>query len=399
MMTRRTRRFGFPVVSLALALCSFRPVGAAPEAAPLVPAASAASSPADTDPTAEPPLPPVFQPSPIPLGHGVLVGGALDLRTRDANSGRTGGVWVNAAELDFQHAITKKNDPKGKIVLQLIAEDPPDRHDSRDIQVGEAYLLYRIPLHTDTGTTAFLKLGQFQIPFALLAVYDPHLSVIQPLYSQSLGLRTDWGVALTGTFYGYLQYDFALTTGTGPNHADVDPNRLITFRLGRTFITRNGVVTVGGSLLSGRLPVTDLDSLHPFANELPPSGRVRLDHRDSIGDTFTPKTRIAGDVTYTYKRATVRGEAMSGADRDSRVQGYYAEGAYGFTPRLSALAAHSLWIYPVGNSSSTRTSGGLSYALGPRLSLSAVYEYLRDAPRDADSQVRHRLTLQALLRF
>lgn len=398
MKVRRARRPVCLAASLTLSLCclcSFQPVSAASDPAPLVPPAA----PAATTPTGEPPLPPVFQPSPIPLGHGVLVGGALDVRTRSATSGRTGGIWVNAAELDFQHAITKKNDPKGKVVLQLIAEDPPDRRRSQDIQVGEAYLLYRLPIHTDTGTTAFAKVGQFQIPFGLLAVYDPHLAVIQPLYSQSLGLRTDWGLALSGTFYGYLQYDFALTTGTGPNRADVDLNRLVTFRLGRTFATRNGVVTVGGSLLSGRLPVTDLDALHPVAVELPPSGRVRLDHRDQTGSTFTPKTRIAGDVTYTYKRATVRGEAMIGADRDNRVQGFYAEGSYGFTPRVAALAAHSLWIYPVGNSSSTRTSGGLTYSLGRRLSLSTVYEYLRDAPRDADSRVRHRLTLQVLLRF
>lgn len=390
------RRTALPLAGLTLALLPFlvglRPGGAAPTPAPLVPAATAPA------PTGEPPLPPAFQPSPIPLGHGVLVGGALDLRTRQSDAGRTGGAWVNTAELDFQHAITKRNDPKGKIVLQIIAEDPPDTRRGRDLQLGEAYLLYRLPVRFDPGTTAFAKLGQFQIPFALLAVYDPHLSVVQPLYSQSLGLRTDWGLGLSGTLYGYLQYDFSLTTGTGPNHADVDPNRLIAFRLGRTFVTRNGAVTVGGSLLSGRLPVTDTDATHPFAQELPPSGRVRAYRTDTRGEHFTPKTRTAGDATYTRGRTTARGEAMIGADRDARVQGYYAEANYGFTPTVSALAAHSLWVYPVGNSSASRTSGGLTYSRG-RLSLAAVYEYLRDAPRAADSNVRHRLTLQALLRF
>ena len=77
-------------------------------------------------------------------------------------------------------------------------------------------------------------------------------------------------MALSGRFYGYLNYDFAVTTGTGPNHLDVNPNRVVTFRLGRTFATRNGVVNVGGSLLQGRLPITDLTAENPFAVELPP---------------------------------------------------------------------------------------------------------------------------------
>ena len=68
----------------------------------------------------------------------------------------------------------------------------------------------------------------------------------------------------------------ALTTGTGPDHLYANPNRVVTFRLGRTFTTRNGVVNVGGSLLQGRLPITDLTTANPFAVELPPSGRVRM---------------------------------------------------------------------------------------------------------------------------
>ena len=154
---------------------------------------------------------------------------------------------------------------------------------------------------------------------------------MQPLEDQSLGLRTDWGLALSGTLYGDLQYDFALTTGSGPNHAAVDTSRLVTGRLGRTFDTRNGLVVVGTSLLSGRLPVTDLSVASPFAVDLPPSGRVRADRFDTDGDRYTPKTRIAVDGTYTYAAVTARGEAEVGADKNNRVQGYYAEGDYAFS--------------------------------------------------------------------
>ncbi len=353
--------------------------------------------PADAAPPDEP-LPPVFQPSPIPLGRGLLIGGALDVRTRTAQTGRRGGVWVNTAELDFQRPITAKGQARGNIVLQLIAEDPPDIAHGQDIQVGEAYLLYKIPLRNDTGTTSYIKLGQFQIPFGLLAVYDPHLRIIQPLYSESLGLRTDYGAALSGTFYGYLQYDFSITTGTGPNHAVFDPNRLVTFRLGRSFSTRNGLLTVGGSLLSGRLPVTDLDTDNPYAVELPPSGRSRPNRLGPDG-RFTPKTRIAGDFTYTFRSVTARGEAHAGADKNNRILGYYIEGDYGFLPRTSVLLARSLFVYPTGNSNASREYVGLSYEAGRGLSVSAVYQYLRDVPRSAFGQVRHRFTVQAVLRF
>ena len=392
MTVGRSRRWLFVALFL-LAVSLVTPTCRAqtPAAPPLVPPAPDTAGPAT--------LPPVFAPSPIPLGDGLLVGGALDLRTRTSTSGRQG-VWVNSAELDLQQPISSHGQPRGNIVIQLMAEDPPDvRHAAADVQIGEAYFLYQLPIHTDTGTTAFVKLGQFQIPFALLAVYDPHLQILQPLYAQSLGLRTDWGVALTGHLYGYLQYDLSLTTGTGPNHADVDPNRLVTFRLGRTFTTRNGEVTFGGSLLSGRLPVTDLDANNPFALELPPSGRVRADRFDSEGNRFTPKTRIAGDATYAYRSLSARAEAMVGADKDKRVQGYYAEGDYRFTPRATLTAAHSTFIYPVGDSSSTGNSVGLSYAFGRELTLSSLYQYLRDVPRDSGGQVRQQLTLQVLLRF
>ncbi len=421
-LMKTTRQFGRLLIWLSVLCCPLsawvasaaadpRPAPAAAADAPAAgPSSSAAPGPAPgtpvppnavgpAPPDADVLLPPIFQPSPIPLGHGLLVGGAVDLRTRTAGTGRRGGAWVNATELDFQHPITAKGVPHGNIVLQLIAEDPPDISHGRDVQVGEAYLLYKLPLRDDVGTTSFIKLGQFQIPFGLLAVYDPHLKIVQPLYAQSLGLRTDWGAALSGTLYGYLQYDFALTTGSGPNHADVDADRLVTFRLGRTFSTRNGMLTVGGSLLSGRLPVTDPDQSDPFAVELPPSGRSRLSHTDFEGDRFTPKTRIGGDFTYGYKAITARGEAVAGADKSNRVLGYYLEGDYEFLPRVSGLLARSLFVYPVGNSNASREYVGLNYKAGRHLSLGAVYEYLRDVPRNSSGQVRHRLTFQAVLRF
>ena len=357
------------------------------------PAATAAQPPLPP-PTDQPP-PEVPLPNPIPLGRGFLISGALDLRYRTADTDQRSGAWVSATELDLQHPITQRGNALGNLYVQVIGEDPVDVRNGKDVQIGEAYFLYKLPVQSDTSTTAYLKAGQFQIPFGLLGVYDPHLLILQPLYAQSLGVRTDFGLALSGRLYGYLNYDFAVTTGTGPNHLDVDPNRVVTFRLGRTFTTRNGVVNVGGSLLQGRLPVTDLSAADPFAVELPPSGRVRADRAGG----YVSKSRIAGDGSYGFQRTTARGELVVGADNDQRVIGYYTEGDYRFTGRLSAALSRSLFVYPFGNSSASRESLGLTYASSSNLTFRALYQYLRDVPPNGGGQTRHRLTFQMLLRF
>ncbi len=368
-----------------------------PATAPLGPTAPLGTTTPLPPPTDQPP-PEVPLPDPIPLGPGFLVSGALDARTRTSDTGRRGGIWINTAELDIQHNITQGKTAQGNVFVQVLSENPPDVARARDIQIGEAYVTYRLPVEADFNSTAYVKAGQFQIPFGLLAVYDPHLLILQPLYAQSLGLRTDFGLAVSGRLYGYLNYDFSVTTGTGPNHIDVNPSRVVCFRLGRTFTTRNGVVNVGGSLLQGRLPVTDLTADDPYAVELPPSGRVRAD-RTLDGDRFVSKSRIGGDVSYGYNRVTARGEFVAGADKDQRILGYYAEGNYRFTRRLSAVGASSLFVYPSGNSSASRQSLGLTYASSRNLTFRGLYQYLRDVPQNETGQTRHRFTVQVLLRF
>ena len=355
------------------------------------PPAEASNSPVPV-PTDQSP-PEVALPSPIPLGHGVLFSGALDGRYRTATTGRTRQGWINDAELDLNDPLTHNGHPLGNFHLQVIAENPPDIPNAHDVQLGEAYVLYRLPIQTETDSTAYLKVGQFQVPFALLAVYDPHLLILQPLYAQSLGLRIDSGLAVSGRFYGYLNYDFAVTTGSGPNHFDLTPNRVVTFRLGRTFVTRNGVVNVGGSLLQGHLPNTDPNAAHPFAFELPPSGYVRADRG------FTAKTRIAADGTFNYRGITARGEAMIGADQDKRILGFYAEGNYRFSLRAGVVIAHSLFEYPQTNSVSDRNSLGLTYAPDTNLAFRALYENLYDVPSTGTGRTQHRFTVQVLLRF
>ena len=112
-------------------------------------------------PTDQPP-PEVPLPDPIPLGRGFLVNGALDFRTRTADTGRRNGLWVNTAELDLQHRISRKGEARGNVYVQLLAEDPPDIARSKDIQIGEAYVLYRLPVAADFNSTLISKPVSFK---------------------------------------------------------------------------------------------------------------------------------------------------------------------------------------------------------------------------------------------
>ena len=90
----------------------------------------------------------------------------------------------------MQRPVSSKGTTRGNFYVQLIAENPPDQPHGDDVQIGEAYFIYRLPVENDFDSTAYVKVGQFQLPFGLLAVYDPHLLILQPLYAQSLGVRT-----------------------------------------------------------------------------------------------------------------------------------------------------------------------------------------------------------------
>ena len=148
----------------------------------------------------------------------VTISGAVDARTHALDHSQPTKAWLNAAEIDIARPLSTGAQTVGKVLVQIIGETSPNAHGGRDAQIGEAYIQYRLPLGLDSGDAASLKVGQFQVPFGLLATYDPHLRLMQPLYSQALGIRLDSGATVSGSFYGQLTYDFTITGGGGPNH-------------------------------------------------------------------------------------------------------------------------------------------------------------------------------------
>ncbi len=352
---------------------------------------------------------PIFAPARL-LGlpnpaHGWIVDGNLDIRYREASSGRTEAVYLNEAELDVGHPIYTHNQYLGNVFAQLIGENTPDASGAHgrynEFALGEAYLTYHLPFQTQTGSSAYLQVGQFVLHVGLLPVYDTHLQILQPLAAYGVGERNDFGVELVGRFNGIIDYRFALTSGTGVDHVYINPTRVVSFRLGRLFATPYGVVNFGGSLLSGRLPVTEVDPITGFAPILPPSGKI------SATFGYVTKTRVAGDATYNYRGLTARGEVMTGADDNTTVNGYFLEGEYRFAPGLSALVSRSYWNYGHDDSTSSDDAAGIDLAYGNNLVIRALYEERRDVPYLLQGQtgplapthLRHIFTVQSLLRF
>jgi hypothetical protein len=326
-----------------------------------------------------------------------IIDGTLDERYRTASTGRTDQVYTNDLELDVQHPITLHDIRQGTVFLQEMLETPPDEPGpSRTaLRLGEAYASYRLPILTETDSTAYIKVGQFPIAAGLTAVYDTHLQIMQNLYDEGLGVRVDSGVGVDGRFYGVLDYKASATTGVGPDRYSSGP-RVVAFRLGHLFATDVGAFNVGGSLLAGELPVTTINPNTFYSPSLPSSGYVNPTYG------YVQKSRMIGDGQWTYKGYTLRGEAMSGADGDNSVYGYYLDGEYRFAPGLTAVASRKFWDYGIGNSTSSDNAGGINIDYGNNFSIRGLYEERLDTPNNAQpfkSQLRHLFTIQALARF
>ena len=229
--------------------------------------------------------------------------------------------------------------------------------------------------------------GQFVVPFGLAAVYDTPLQPIQTLYTEAIGLRVDTGAMLEGE-YGIYHYAASLTAGSGPDRSRDARGHVVAFRLSRAVETRLGRFQVGGSLLTGTLPVTN------FAYDLPPSGLVQTGN-------YVHKSRFAGDGEYFLGRIVARGEVIFGADDQDAVYGYFGEVNYQFRKRVQAVGYLKTWNFPVKPQQKSELGAGLNYDLGGGILLRGLYEFERDTPQIAgvNATVVRRITLQTRLNF
>lgn len=315
--------------------------------------------------------------------------GAADVRYRNrtiSQQNETIGSYIAATRFtaDYIRGNPFTGDERGGARVQFVLEDDSRGTSLNRLRASELYVFYRFLF---PGVSANVRVGQFVLPFGLLAVYDTPLQPIQPLYEKSLGLRVDTGVMLEGD-YGLYHYATALTTGAGPNRRDRDNNLVITFRLDRSFTTRFGKVQIGGSLLTGNGPMTNFDT------ELSPSGFASA-------SATVKKTRFAADGQYFFRGITARGEVVFGADDQQSVWGYFVEGDVPIRGRLSAVAFSRLWTFPTKPEKTNTLGAGFNFAIANGIVLRSLFEYERNVPDNAGTSpvVIRRLTLQTRLNF
>lgn len=334
--------------------------------------------------------PDLFEPLPFYTKRdNYFFAGAADLRyrvVRISDADDATGTYIPAIRLtgEYIRANPRTGDERGGVRLQLLIEN-----DNRDSQINvarlsEAYGFYRFLF---PGVSANVRVGQFVLPFGLIAIYDTPLQPIQPLYEKSLGLRVDRGVMLEGD-WGVYHYAGSITTGAGPNRPDIDDTWVYTFRLDRTFPTRLGRFQVGGSAMSGRGPVTS------FGTELPPSGQSRALN-------YIDRTRFAADGVYQRGPILARGELVFGADDQEQVWGYFAEVNYKHRDRLTLVGFTRRWNFPTKPERIHTFAIGANYDLGRGFIVRSLFEYERDVPSVSGLTpvTTRRFTVQTLLNF
>jgi hypothetical protein len=310
--------------------------------------------------------------------------GATDLRYRSAFGSETNGTYIAATRFtgDYIRANATTGEEQGGVRVQLLYETDNRGTATDRLRASEVYGYYRFRF---PGVTANVRVGQFVLPFGLIAVYDTPLQPIQPLYEKSLGLRVDTGTMLEGE-YGPYHYAGAITTGSGPNRRDINDGRLYTFRLERTVETKIGRIQIGGSMLAGQGPVTS------FETELPASGT-------SGARNFVRMTRFAGDGQYFLGPWTARGEIVFGANEESPVWGYFVEGDYRVLPSVELVTYIKRWDFPVKPQQISSLGFGANFTVARGLILRALYEFERDVPIGNDPFVTRRFTIQTRLNF
>jgi hypothetical protein len=366
-----------PVIGFAAPLAAAASLGLALAAAAARPALAQSGA---SDPASEPP-------AASGARDVIRYSGAADVRYRDTNR-ETRGSYIAATrfQVDWARTDPRNGDrPKagGRAQLYLEADNRRGTAVNR-LRASEVYGYYDFTL---SGVSARLRAGQFAVPFGLTPVYDP-LQPLQPLYDKALGLRVDTGISLEGE-YGPYRYVGAITTGVGPNRLNPGRSRTLSFRLSRNVETKLGVFEVGGSLLSGRGPVTASTprSRVGRAGHAPP--RRPVAHRRGRPVLLRPGHGARrGHLRRRQRRPRV-GLLRRGELRAARP----ARGHAGRFPQAVELPGQAHVV--------VHTGAGLNYDLGGGLVLRALYEFQRDVPLPAGTspEITRRVTLQTRLNF
>lgn len=258
------------------------------------------------------------------------------------------------SELGIVSTIADENRDIVSVVIQVYVWGAMQGW-AKAMHYGAAYVV--VPLGLGKPS---IMLGQQVLPFGLLAEYDSHDKIFQPLFTRTLGLRIDAGASAFGIL-GPLDYWYMVSNGSGPNLADGDDNKVQT---GRIALRRRGDfadVKGGLSLLRGRLPQFSMD---PLADMM------------AQPDSFTLKNRIGLDIEVASPYFTLRAEAAGGKNQSVEslddltrhgIGSFYAEMSIPLSAGTEAIGMYGRYMPVLDGSHKFEAYGG-----GLRLVVRAV---------------------------
>jgi hypothetical protein len=162
---------------------------------------------------------------------------AFDLSMRIVEkSGGSGTGHVNWVGIDLIDQLHWDGFPIATILVQAYAVEVKDLpatpiifDDSRDWQLQWRFVYLDFDRWSHKGIS--WKVGHFQVPFGLEWTSDTTGTLRQYTNAKNLGVKADWGMSAHGTVDG-LDYEVAVTRGSGNEYRDVSDNHLFAVRIG-----------------------------------------------------------------------------------------------------------------------------------------------------------------------
>lgn len=242
-----------------------------------------------------------------------------------------------------------------------------------ELEFHDAYFKYGGPFKGKFN----VRVGHFDVPFGLEQIVDTHSSLIQVMSMRNVGFKKDWGVSVGGQL-PEMDYEFALTRGTGVEYRNRGENYLVSGRIG-TPVDRN--FCIGFSGLYGQV-IDDMGVMRGMKMGMPSTW---------FGSTTKPKeeiirrSRVGLDGIYLLGPYTFKGELSYGEDEDQEVLNSLFEIDYLFPDsdgRLEAIVqvqnSHQE-ITASGSDDDTFLTFGLNYRLSREVTLQIMYR--RDLQR------------------
>jgi hypothetical protein len=161
---------------------------------------------------------------------------AFDLSMRIVEkSGGSGTGHVNWVGIDLVDRLTWDGLPLASVIFQAYAIEAKDLpatpiifDEPRDWQLQWRFVYLDFDRWAHKGFS--WKVGHFQVPFGLEWINDTTGTLRQYTNAKNLGVKADWGMSGHGTRNG-LDYEVALTRGSGNEYRDVDDNHVFAVRI------------------------------------------------------------------------------------------------------------------------------------------------------------------------